>query len=61
MEKQIKPDELEIYGKCWLKLKKSLKELTEFNKNRHSESDNKIYEMMLLFMKAEEDEIGIGE
>jgi hypothetical protein len=49
-------DELIKYGKCWKKLKKSLEELIEYNKQNNKETEK--YEIMLMFMKVEEDEIG---
>lgn len=42
------------YEYMWKKLKKSLEEIIESNYSENKE----IYEIMLGFMKAEEDEIG---
>lgn len=45
---------LKMYGKCWLKLKKSLEEMIESNYSENKE----IFKVMLEFMKAEEQEKG---
>lgn len=50
--------ELIKYGKCWLKPKKLLEEMIEYNKGKHSEVNNEKFEIMLEFMETEKTEIG---